>query len=122
MDLWDFFQQRQIRQARREAGEASRAGERAQRSSIAVEERLDRLTLACRALWELFRARTGLTENDLLEKMEQLDLLDGKRDGRLSVEEKRCPDCRRKNHPRREVCLYCSAELPPGSAFDGAGR
>ncbi len=85
-----------------------------------LSRRLDQLTLATMAMWELIRDQTALSENDLLDKMQEIDLRDGKADGKLVSGIKTCKACNRPVNPRHKKCLYCGAELQKDSAFDGA--
>ena len=82
-----------------------------------TEERLERLLLVSAALWELLRERTGLTEEDLMAKVMEIDGRDGTLDGKLPQTPIACPDCGRAVYPRHQTCLYCGAKLPARSAY-----
>jgi hypothetical protein len=79
---------------------------------------LDRLALVCRAMWALLQESTDLTEEDLLEKLKEIDHQDGKEDGGHKARTRTCPQCSRPNKPNKTKCLYCGAELSFESAFD----
>jgi len=49
--------------------------------------------------------------------MEEIDLRDGKSDGKLAPDTVECTGCGRKAKSTRRNCLYCGAELPRGPAF-----
>ena len=83
-----------------------------------LEDRLDRLTLACMALWELVEERTGLTEEDLYDKAQEIDLRDGKADGKVTKTVLNCPKCQRVMSPKHKRCLYCGEEGLESSPFD----
>lgn len=83
-----------------------------------IELRMDRLSLVCMALWELLKERTNLTEEDLLNRVRDIDLRDGQLDGKLKKGIKRCPKCDRVMSPRHAKCLYCGAEDLEATAFD----
>lgn len=93
----------------------------AQRDLASLEDRLDRLLLVCTALWELLRDRTELTEEDLLAKVQEVDLRDGQADGKISRTVKKCPACGRTMSLRHRQCLYCGQTDLTSGAFDMAG-
>ena len=91
------------------------------RANTAVEEvyylrhRLDKICLVSQALWELLREKTSLTDDDLLHKMQEVDLRDGKLDARMAAELQKCPECGRAISARHGKCLYCGT---PGAGSD----
>ena len=102
-------------------GDAVRAGAKAGRAQREVEQladRLDRLQLVCTAMWELLAERAELTEQDLLAKVEEVDLRDGRADGKISPQVKRCRQCGRAMSQRHARCLYCGAAKLDSGAFD----
>jgi hypothetical protein len=109
----------QIRSAEKSAGRAASRAAEAKRDARWLEDRVDRLTLVCAAMWELVRDRTELTEADLLAKVEEVDLRDGQADGKIK-RVKRCPKCDRVMNPRHAKCLYCGADDLSATAFDTA--
>ncbi len=118
MDLINFRQHRRCVDHTVEVGRAQRSADAAKRELHDLENFVERLSLTCRAMWELLRDSTDLTEDDLIAKVQDLDLQDGKADGRLNKTVADCPQCGRPNHPSRDTCLYCNAPLPKDSAFD----
>jgi predicted Zn-ribbon and HTH transcriptional regulator len=85
-----------------------------------LEDRLDRLTLACMAMWSLLQEKTKLTEEDLMERVKQIDLADGQEDGKLKLGVSKCAGCGRVMARRHLRCLYCGADKLNATAFDGA--
>lgn len=98
------------------ASPTERLGSNAER----LEDRLDRLILVNMALWSLIREKTGLTEEDLLARVQQIDLADGQRDGKATRPPVRCPECDRVMSPRHKRCLYCGTDKLDYTAFDAA--
>lgn len=93
---------------------AARQGVESQALRISdLERRVDRLGLVCQALWELLSEKTGLTEEEVYARMQEVDLRDGKADGKISRQVTACPHCQRPVSSRRNVCLYCGAEFSP---------
>lgn len=74
--------------------------------------RSEALTLACQALWEIVRDEHAMTDEDILRKMQEIDLRDGALDGRVAPSIATCPACHRGNNAARRVCIYCGAKLP----------
>jgi hypothetical protein len=112
-----------IRRDMENAREAASAKSQAQSTRLALEsleDRVDRLMLVNMALWELLRERTELSEEDLLQKVQEIDLRDGKPDGKVSQEIAKCPKCNRTMSTRHGRCLYCGAEKLDRKAFDSA--
>jgi hypothetical protein len=60
-----------------------------------LRHRLDQLTLLSEALWSLLRDQ-GYTDEQLVERIERIDLSDGWLDGR---------------HVHREMCIDCGAAM-----------
>lgn len=80
-----------------------------------LERRADRTALACQALWEILKLKTGVTESEVFSKMEEIDRRDGRADGRISSQVQRCGRCNRSVNSARPVCLYCGHANPAGT-------
>ena len=115
--FWDLYQQSQIAQNASAANRASNKVERVGQRIEAVEAKVDGLALACQAMWELLRDHTNLTEQDIGVKMEEIDLRDGRRDGKISSSTDQCPECGRKTARQRKTCLYCGHATGKGEIF-----
>jgi hypothetical protein len=101
------------------AAEAGSTGRRAQREVQHLEDRFERLSLVCMAMWSLLQDKTNLTEQDLLERVQSIDLMDGVGDGKAGkVGVVKCGSCDRPMSSRHLRCIYCGADKPSGSAFD----
>jgi ribosomal protein S27AE len=116
-----FWELRQLRMI----GEAEAAAERAASAKVTtdtrlreLENRLDKLMLVCLAMWELLMEKGGLSEEELAEKVEEIDLRDGVGDGKITRKVAECPQCGRVMSPRHSRCLYCGAEKLNVTAFD----
>jgi len=125
--LWDSLQHFQITAVRDSVDRveriASRAAGRAGDLSMDVKDlcnRVDSLTLVSMALVELLKKETTLTDDVIRKKIEEIDLLDGKIDGKVARPPLDCPSCNRRNNARRTHCLYCGDELPPNLWFRGS--
>ncbi len=109
--------QRDLHQRRRTA--AQRSDKSADRQTISnLEDRLDRLSLVCMAMWSLLQDKARLTEDDLLERVRTLDLMDGVADNKATRSVSKCARCQRTMSSRHRRCLYCGFEQTAQSAFD----
>jgi len=101
--------------------EANRANERAKvvgRHLRELEERVHRMALASQALWELLREETGLTDEQVRDRVAELQERRRTVDGRFAEPAVECARCSRPTRRSRGACLYCGAPLP---ADDGQG-
>ena len=114
MDLWDFFQQSQINEHGRRIVQARSETDDARRE---LERKLDKLSLINMAMWSILEERLGVTEKDLGDRMRELDLRDGKLDGRAATQGRVCPSCQRMMSLRHRKCLYCGEPDFDGGAF-----
>ncbi len=96
---------------------AQRAAE-ATRDVSVIEDRLERMALICMAMWSLVQSRTDLTEDDLLDRIQKIDLLDGVPDGKITRQVTQCSQCNRPMSSRHQRCIYCGSDRLVASAFD----
>lgn len=94
-------------QASLAASAAQRVAGEARRESDLLEAQLDRLLLANEAMWTLMRDKLGLTDNELLDRITEIDLSDGQLDGRVRKTPVSCPKCKRTIARRFTRCMYC---------------
>jgi len=80
-----------------------------------LRDAVDTLSLVTTALWEVLKENTGLTDAQIREKVTEVDLRDGRQDGKLSPRHCDCRACGRTNGRRRKRCLYCGDALPPAT-------
>jgi hypothetical protein len=86
--------------------------------SPGVEDRLERLSLICMAMWTLLQTETNLTEEDLLRRVREIDLMDGSADGKITHTVTRCSRCERPMSSRHTRCIYCGSEQLTATVFD----
>lgn len=77
-----------------------------------LDERLDRLVMIMRAMWALMEEQ-GMTPEQLMAKIEELDLQDGIADGQVRREPAECPSCQSKVAPGLRACQLCGTEVRP---------
>ncbi len=76
-----------------------------------LERKVYRMELAHRAMWEMIRDATKLTEGDLESRMKEIDLRDGVEDSQITSVPLRCPACKRVASSKHWRCLYCGQEF-----------
>ena len=123
MWAWELYQLGAIRNAQNKAQSAQSSTLRAELKVIdmlsQVEDRMNRMTLLSMAVWELVKERTDLCEDDLAEKVREIDLRDGQLDGRIRLNTiKECRGCGRVLNPRHERCLYCGEDRLEAAPFE----
>lgn len=76
---------------------------------------IDRLELVCEALVGLLEHHAVINREELILKIQRLDLSDGIEDEKIDysslLEKHKCPFCLHPINPRRERCIYCFAPL-----------
>lgn len=80
---------------------------------------VDRLYMISEALWTLLRDQAGYDDQTLAEAVRQVDLKDGKLDGRAGATEgpKMCGSCGKAVSKKRPLCMYCGTPVE-GTLFD----
>jgi len=123
--IWDIFQQRQIHQLQ---NSNSAKNNRQDDKQLGVEIRLkdleqrhEQLKLVTLSLWALLKDHTGLLESDLKKYVENLDLTDGKLDGKVHIKETvDCTGCSRSILTTSHHCPYCGNQLKRKNVFSRA--
>ena len=109
--IWGLANARAAANAQADAATAGRDANRARATAETLEARLDRTTLACEAMWTLLRDKLGMTDNDLVDRIVELDLSDGKLDGKVAKSAVSCPKCGRTIARRFNKCMYCGQDI-----------
>lgn len=77
-----------------------------------LKQKVAALGIACQAMFEILQSNLNVSEAMIFEKMEEIDLRDGKLDGKASAAIIVCPQCGRNTNSSRSNCVYCGATLP----------
>jgi len=120
--LWDLYQQYRIGQIGRQLDDvresaAALEGSSDLRAAARLDEKVNRLALICRAMFELMQASSGVTEDQLKAKIVEIDLRDGQADGKMTERAKPCPKCGATMSPQMGRCLFCGHQDDSASAF-----
>ncbi len=103
--------------AREAAAQAQRTNEVSQATNLVrtdlnnLREQVEHLALLSQSLWELLQERLQITEAELEQKVQEVDLRDGTVDGKITRHPLRCPKCLRVSNSRHKRCLYCGLEF-----------
>jgi hypothetical protein len=81
--------------------------------SSLLHEKVERLALVNAAMWSLLSEKLGVTTDDLIAKIREIDLADGRSDGKISSTAKNCPKCNRILNSSTGNCLYCGYTPSP---------
>lgn len=121
MDLWDYVQHLQIRELRTDVDGATsgiqQVTESLQHDHRNLAERIDRLTLVCRAMHELLVESGAYSNKQIRDKVIEMDMSDGVKDGRSLPPPKKCPKCDAMICRKFNRCLFCGHEDRDGSPF-----
>ena len=69
-------------------------------------------------MWELLREKTDLTEEQLRDKILEVDLRDGATDNKMAPAMMECPHCKARITSRRTNCVMCGLEVPRRHQFE----
>jgi hypothetical protein len=109
--LREYFQDQRISNAKSRIGDVRQSQEN-------LQNEVHRLQLVVEALWELLRKHNGLTDQDLIKVMNQIDAVDGRLDGKSSrTEVTNCSGCGKVLEKGVPKCIYCGL-LHKVSPFD----
>lgn len=111
MSFWNYFQSLQIQDTSQHASNANIKANRNVKDIRSLEGKIDALSLINHAMWELLEDRLDVTLKQLENKIEEIDLRDGKLDGKIATNITHCPDCGHKVNQRRLNCFWCGSEI-----------
>lgn len=117
--FWELHQSKKIGEAESAAAYGAEKAMDAVAKVRELEDRVDKLTLITMALWSLLRQVSDVTDEDLLERVKDIDLTDGRLDGKVRQPVGKCPQCNRVMSQKHKKCLYCGYEHIRGGPFDG---
>ncbi len=75
-----------------------------------LESDVERLLMITEALWQFISENNLITDGELVERIREIDLRDGRLDGRVAKQKNpECPQCGRTIIGKHPVCLYCGS-------------
>lgn len=115
--LWDLIQQTQIEKTKSDLEAAQRENRKTRTVNYEVQERISKLSLITQAVWSLLKEKHGLDEVDLINRIEEIDMADGVKDGKVTAVVHTCLGCNRKISTKYKSCIYCECQNPEYSPF-----
>ena len=116
--LWDIAQEGRIRSAEKRAQRAEEKTVDLAGGAGSVQRRLDVMTLANQALFEILRDRLGISEEEVIYRMAEIDGRDGRKDGKIGATVVSCRRCGKKVSTARQRCMYCRELVVDGHLFE----
>ena len=101
-------------QAAMAARSANRAAAEVRTKNEMIQFDIEKLFMITEALWEILKYHHGYTDDQLTQMIQDIDLRDGKLDGKVakSAERPTCTECGRTIIQKQARCLYCGAPAP----------
>ena len=116
--LWEVAQEGRIQNVDQRARRAEDNTVDLKSGAGSVQRRLDVMTLANQALFEILRDRLGIEEEEVILRMAEIDARDGKKDGKISPRVLSCMRCGKKVSTTRQRCMYCAELVTKGHLFE----
>lgn len=79
--------------------------------TLEMERKVKRLKMIAQALWEIVRDQSQLTDQQVEERIKEIDLRDGQEDDSISAIPLKCPTCGRVSSSKHWKCLYSGLEF-----------
>jgi hypothetical protein len=90
------------------AQQAVSRGEEAKYNVQMVRMDIERLLMITEALWDMVKEHHNLTDEELIRRIQDIDMKDGMLDGKVAKQPPSlCPNCQRPVRRNRTVCIYC---------------
>jgi len=110
-NLQDTWEDGRISSARQESEKALKHSEIVARQLLTHQRQLEHLTLLCQSMWEVLREQTGLSDSELRAKVTEVDIRDGKVDGKINQQIFACPRCGKNCNSTNKICIMCGEDL-----------
>ena len=106
--------------AERTANRAERIASDVRTNNESIQFDIEKLFMITEALWIILKEQHGYDDEHLVHMIRDIDLRDGKLDGKVakSAERLSCPKCGRSIIRRKARCLYCGAAAPQQQPFE----
>ena len=109
MDFYGFFSRLKMENFDKTVSDTQHKSNLNQSKIDLMQDQIDHLSLVCQAMCELMED-IGFNKSMLANKIQEIDLRDGKLDGKLN-KTKQCTNCNRKIAARHVRCIYCGTNV-----------
>ena len=83
-----------------------------------LKRRIEVMALANQALFEMLQNRLGITEEEVISRMAEIDSRDGVKDGKIGASVVKCRRCSKPVSTTRQRCIYCREVVIDGHLFE----
>lgn len=116
--VWNLYQEQRIHEAQEDARNTRHKVASTQGDLTDLTNRVERLSLLCQAMWELLSQHTHISNNDLIRKVVEVDLRDGREDGKIASRVIQCPKCKNNVNTQRPRCVVCGSVIATKHPFE----
>jgi len=116
--MWDIYQEIRLDDHRIRQDSLQREQRSSQGDLKDLQRQLDKMALVNQALFEILRERHGISDRDLRLKIQEIDLRDGKADGKVRAAPLTCPKCSRTVSAGALYCSGCGATIAPTYPYE----
>ena len=116
--MWDLFQEIRINDLRAQQGDTKSSLKGATGDLNELNLHVRKLALVNQALYEVLKERTGITEEELRRKIDEIDRRDGVENRRLDAAPLKCPKCGVSVTAGALTCQGCGAKVAPRYPFE----
>jgi hypothetical protein len=90
------------------AQQASSQAREARGDVQALQMDIEKLFIITETLWGILKEKNGMTDEELIQRVQDTDMQDGRLDGKIAkLPPEPCPQCKRPISRNRTLCLYC---------------
>ncbi len=115
--VWNLRQQRDISSAQSAAAQTKQDLGRTNHHIRDLEDSLAQITAASQALWELVQTRLGVTDAELLAKVDEIKQRGAGKTQSAPVAIANCVKCSRPVGANAARCLYCGTPVAKNEVF-----
>jgi ethanolamine ammonia-lyase large subunit len=115
---WEIYQFNKIIDVQKTANEAKYDAGIAKSIAEAFQHRIDKMAIIMHSMWSLIEENTNLTEEDLRKRVIEIDMTDGKLDGKVRKKPIKCKKCGSGISYKFKKCMICGEEYSDINEMD----